>query len=81
MTDKQDDEDGQVSENGEDCDDPGEAAQEGEAQQVLAGVEGVWLWGARDKGAVEAVEVWILKVDVINKTHAIISGLSVNTHI
>lgn len=78
VADEEDDEDGEVSKDGEHRDDPGEAAQEGEAQQVLTGVEGVRLWSARDEGAAEAIklQVWILKVDLVNETRGIIGGLS-----
>lgn len=82
VADEEDDEDGEVPEDGEHGNDPGEAAQEGEAQQVLAGVEGVRLWGALDKGAVEATEfqVWVLGVDVVKQTRGIVGGLSGKIH-
>ena len=67
---QQRDENGQVPCHGTNGDDPGEAAQEGEAQQVLAGVEGVRLRGALHKCVAETkkVQFGILKVNVINAT-------------
>lgn len=67
----------QVTGHSESCDYPGETAQEGKAQQVLAGVKSIWIRGALDEGAVKTIklQVWILKVDVIKKIHAFCRGL------
>lgn len=75
---QQRDENGQVPCHGTDGDEPGEAAQEGEAQQVLTGVKGVRLRGALHKRVVETIKVqfWILKVDVINEIGVLRSRLS-----
>lgn len=72
------DQNGQVTSQGKARNYPGETVQEGKAQQVLTRVKGVWLGRALDEGAVKTIkyQVWILKVDVVKKIHAICSGLS-----
>lgn len=67
VADEQDDQHGQVPRHRQNRDDPGEAAQHWEAQQVLTRVEGVRRGRALDKGAVEAAQrqVCVLEVDVV----------------
>lgn len=75
---QQDEENEQVPRHGADGDDPGEAAQESEAQQVLTGVKVIGLRGALHKRVVETVkvQVWIMEADVIEEIDVVGSGLS-----
>lgn len=75
---QQDDQNSQVTGHSENRNDPGETAQEGKAQQVLARIKSIWLWGAFDKRVAKTVkfQVLILKVDAIDKTRVISSRIS-----
>ena len=76
MANQEDDQHAQIPSHCAECYDPGQRAEEGIAQQVLAGVEVIRLWGALDGGTAQAVQfhVRILEGDVIDSIQTIVCG-------